>query len=81
MADVKHLTADALSGLEATGKDWTHLDDDLPVFATDEQEKSEQSIHIITTFGSEEITLRAIEEQPLDAPLNEKELVLEQKLN
>lgn len=81
LAGKKHEGADALSRLRTTVEDQMHLDDDLPVPAIDEQENGEQTIHVINTDKKEKIPLRASEEQPLDAPLTERELLLEQKLD
>lgn len=80
-AGIKHQAAEASSRLRTTGKNKTHLDNDLHVLAIDEQKNGEQTIHLINASGNEEITLRGPDEQPLDASTREEELLLEQKLD
>lgn len=58
-----------------------HFDDNLPVHVIDEQRNGEQTVHVINFYEDENILLLTTKLQPLDAPLTENELVLEQKLD
>lgn len=60
-------------------KDRVHRDDDIYVVAIDEPEHGEQSIYIITAYGSEKTSLQATEEQSHHPPLTKKELALKPK--
>lgn len=60
-------------------EDQMYLYHDFSVLAIEDQEHAKQSIHIVTIYGKEKLSLRATEEEPFNALLTEKELVLEQK--
>lgn len=61
-----HQTADALSRLNASDKDKTHLEDDLPLYAIDNSTSTPISVHTIT---HEEDRARIV---PITKPTDDK---------